>query len=207
MPKPAYHHGDLPQQIHQRALATLREQGEAAITLRTLASQLGVSATALYRHVTDRQSLLAELAIHGFRMLRERLLAVPTGNDRHALIGIGRVYVRFARDEPNLYRLMFSGHLFEKGSHPRLDAAGLGAFGVLENTVARAQQNGYLKPAPLAVYTAAAWSLVHGLSQLIIDGHLDDPDEQLATALSAILIDGTHTRPDTGRPHPTGETP
>src|SRR5680860_75887 len=161
MAKPAYHHGDLPLQAQHLALDTLRAQGDAAISLRALAKQLGVSAPALYRHFSDRDTLLAELAIGGFEALRDRLRAVDQKIPRKALIEIGLVYVAFAQDEPNLYRLMFGGRVLAKGSHPRLDAAGKRTFQVLENTVARARQLGYLKPLPVSLITAAAWSLVH----------------------------------------------
>ncbi|MBO6850040.1 MAG: TetR/AcrR family transcriptional regulator [Marinobacter sp.] len=190
--KPAYHHGDLPQQAHQLALDTLREHGDAAISLRALAKQIGVSAPALYRHFMDRESLLAELAITGFQALRKRLLAVDQAQPRQALIDIGLVYVSFAQEEPNFYRLMFGGRVLPKGVHPRLDTAGKSAFRVLENTIARAQQAGYIKPMPLMLVTAAAWSLVHGLAQLSIDGHLPitEAEPQLAQGVLTLLLDG-----------------
>lgn len=190
--KANYHHGDLPQQVHQLALETLREHGDAAISLRALAKQIGVSSPALYRHFSDRESLLAELAVAGFEALRERLLAVDQTVPRRALIEIGLVYVSFAQDEPNLYRLMFGGRVLPKGVHPRLDKAGQGAFQVLEDTIARAQQAGYLKPIPQNLMTAAAWSLVHGLSQLTIDGHLPSAqaEPRLAEGVVTLLLDG-----------------
>lgn len=193
MSRAAYHHGDLPQQAHQLALEILREQGDSALSLRALAKQLGVSAPALYRHFSDRESLLAELAVTGFEALRERLLAVDQGLPRRALIEIGLVYVAFAQDEPNLYRLMFGGRVLPKGVHPRLDAAGLGAFQVLEDTIAHAQRVGYVKPMPLGLMTAAAWSLVHGLSQLTIDGHLPTAQAEplLAQGVVSLLLDGS----------------
>ncbi len=172
MTRTAYHHGDLQQQAHQQALAIVREHGDSAISLRALAKQIGVSAPALYRHFADRESLLAELAIKGFEWLRERLLQVDQNDPRQALIGIGLAYVAFAQDEPNLYRLMFGGRVLPLGVHPRLDSAGKGAFQVLEDTVASARDRGFLKPMPLSLMTATAWSLVHGLSLLTIDGHL-----------------------------------
>ncbi|WP_417529663.1 TetR/AcrR family transcriptional regulator [Marinobacter lipolyticus] len=191
--KVSYHHGDLPQQAYQLALEILREHGDAAISLRALAKQIGVSAPALYRHFIDRESLLAELAVTGFEALRERLLAVDQNKPRRALIDIGLVYVSFAQDEPNLYRLMFGGRVLPKGVHPRLDTAGKGAFQVLEDTIARAQKVGYIKPMPLALMTAAAWSLVHGLSQLTIDGHLPsaEAEPQLAEGVVTLLLDGS----------------
>ena len=191
----SYHHGDLRQQAHQLALDTLRNQGDTAISLRALAKGLGVSAPALYRHFADRESLLAALAVTGFEELRDRLLAVDQQVPRRALIDIGLVYVAFAQDEPNLYRLMFGGRVLPKDAHPRLDQAGHGAFHVLQDTIDRAQQAGYLKPMPLAIMTAAAWSLVHGLAQLTIDGHLPaaNAEPMLAEGVLSLLLDGSRS--------------
>lgn len=195
MDKPAYHHGDLPLQAQQLALSMLKAEGDAAISLRALAKQLGVSAPALYRHFSDRNALLAELAISGFEALRNRLSAVDQQVPREALIKIGLVYVTFAQDEPHLYRLMFGGRVLPMGAHPRLDAAGKGAFQVLEDTVARARELGYLKPSPVSLMTAAAWSLVHGLSQLTIDGHLPSgkAEPMLAEGVLSLLLDGSRS--------------
>ena len=190
-----YHHGDLPSQAHQLALDILRDQGDTAISLRALAKELGVSAPALYRHFADRESLLAALAVTGFEELRDRLLAVDQQVPRRALIDIGLVYVAFAQDEPNLYRLMFGGRVLPKDAHPRLDQASHGAFHVLQDTIDRAQQAGYLKPMPLAIMTAAAWSLVHGLAQLTIDGHLPaaNAEPMLAEGVLSLLLDGSRS--------------
>ena len=198
MARTAYHHGDLHQQAHQQALAVLRLEGDGAISLRAIAKQIGVSAPALYRHYADRESLLAELAISGFAALRQQLLSVEQHSPRAALIGIGLAYVAFAQSEPNLYRLMFGGRVLPKGAHPRLDQAGLGAFNVLQDTIARGQRAGYLKPAPLALMTATAWSLVHGLSQLTIDGHLPnaDAEPQLAEGITSLLLEGAIAHTD-----------
>ena len=195
MTKPAYHHGDLPLQAQNLALETLRAQGDAAISLRALAKQLGVSAPALYRHFSDRNTMLAELAIGGFEALTARLRAVDQKTPRKALIEIGLVYVNFAQEEPNLYRLMFGGRVLPLGVHPRLDAAGKSAFKVLENTVANARQLGYLKPSPVSLITAAAWSLVHGLSQLTIDGHLPGAkaEPMLTEGVLSLLLDGSRS--------------
>lgn len=193
MSRPAYHHGDLPLQAHQQALDILRAEGDTAISLRAIAKRIGVSAPALYRHFADRESLLAELAITGFQLLKDRLRRVDQADPRHALLHIGLAYVAFAEDEPNLYRLMFGGRILPKGAHPRLDDAGLEAFRVLEETVAMGQRVGYLKPLPLPLMTATAWSLVHGLSELTIDGHLPSADIEptMAEGVLTLLLDGS----------------
>jgi hypothetical protein len=108
-------------------------------------------------------------------------------------VNIGLVYIRFAQDEPNLYRLMFGGRVLPKGAHQHLDTAGKRAFSVLESTIARAQQVGYLKAVPLTLMTATAWSLVHGFAQLSIDGHLPGTtaETNLAKGVLNLLLDGS----------------
>lgn len=194
MPRDQYHHGDLAQQARDTARTVLDEHGDAAISLRALARQLGVTPPALYRHFSDRETLLAELAADGFRQLAAALHEVPTEPPRDALIGIGVAYVHFAHQHPNRYRLMFGGGVLPRGVHSRLDDAGRAAFAVLEHTICRARDAGYLRDdQPVPQLTAAAWALVHGLSLLCIDGHLGQqamPD-LLAAQLGALLLDGT----------------
>lgn len=193
MVRTRYHHGDLRQQTRREALVLLREKGDAAVTLHAIAKNIGVTAPALYRHFRDRQALLADLATHGFRILRRRLKQVPQDNPRQALIGIGLAYVAFAEANPRLYRLMFGGSILKRGDHPGLDQAGKDAFAVLQDTTAAAQQAGYLRDTSLLTLTAGAWSMVHGLAQLTIDGHLhagrDNPE--LNHAIVALLLDGS----------------
>lgn len=195
MATPPYHHGNLAEHALKLALETLREQGDAAISLRALARQIGVSGPALYRHFRDRDSLLAELAVIGFNQLRDRMLADDHPQSLPALQRIGQAYIDFARAEPNLYRLMFGGCVLPRGEHPALDQAGLEAFQVLEQTLARGQQAGELIDAPLAQLTASAWSLVHGFALLSIDGHLPGPEQEprLTNAVLEIFQKGART--------------
>ena len=61
-----YHHGDLPNAVKQAALAVLATDGPAALSLRQVAADAGVSHTAPRHHFGDKQHLLTELALDGF---------------------------------------------------------------------------------------------------------------------------------------------
>ena len=64
-PARAYHHGDLRSALVAAGLKAL-EQGDAAdLSLRQIAREVGVSATAVYRHFPDKQALLGALAEEG----------------------------------------------------------------------------------------------------------------------------------------------
>ena len=157
-----YHHGDLPAALLRAAGRTLEKRGIAALSLRETARRAGVSHNAPYRHFPDREALLAALAAEGFAMLGERLRGKP-GRE------MGEAYVRFALEQPQRFRLMFGGVL-PLGRYPELSGAAKAAYQALVNA---------FKDLPRPeLAAAAAWSLVHGLSHLLLDGHFTTHDAE-----------------------------
>jgi AcrR family transcriptional regulator len=159
-----YHHGDLRTAILRAAGKLLEKQGISKLSVRAAARRAGVSHNAPYRHFPDRESLLAALAAEGFSVLGEDLKDKP-GRD------MGNAYVRFALEHPQRFRLMFGG-LLELDAKPELRAAASRTHEVLVN--AFRGQPGVNDPERAA---AAAWSLVHGLSHLLLDGHFQNQDD------------------------------
>jgi len=158
----SFHHGDLRAALVKAAAAIVDRRGPGTLSLRDAARRVGVSHGAPYRHFRDREALLAVVAGEGFRMLGE---ALAQGAQRGAR-EMGVAYVAFALRHPQRFRLMFGGGLRNE-RHPELRAAASRAYEVLLGTF-RAQP-GIADPRQAA---AAAWSLVHGLSHLLLDGHL-----------------------------------
>jgi len=167
-----YHHGDLPAALLRAAGRTLEKRGIGALSLRETARRAGVSHNAPYRHFPDREALLAALAAEGFAMLGERLRGKP-GRE------MGAAYVSFALEQPQRFRLMFGGVL-PLARHPELGTAAKAAYQSLMDAF-----RDLPKPELAA---AAAWSLVHGLSHLLLDGHLatQDPETFVRDVLAAI---------------------
>ena len=65
----AYHHGDLRSALIEAGMHALSTHSADALSLRALAREVGVSATAVYRHFPDRDALLVALALTGFDQL------------------------------------------------------------------------------------------------------------------------------------------
>jgi AcrR family transcriptional regulator len=156
MPTSSYHHGDLRAALLQAAGAILEKEGLSVLSLREAARRAGVSHNAPYRHFADRDSLFAALSAEGFSLLRGELEKRPAGE-----MGLG--YVEFALAHPQRFRLMFGG-LTPFDDYPELRAQAEEAYAGLQRAFADLGDD-----APLAA--AAAWSLVHGLAGLILDGH------------------------------------
>ena len=175
-PPEPYHHGNLRHALLGKALARLRTQGAEGLSLRELARDLGVSQAAPYRHFADKESLLAELAMRGFRELARDMKVSIEGSDpipAAALHAAGLSYVRFAVRHPEQYRLMFGNYRLEKGRYAELDAAATEAFGLLRSVVQRGVEQGTFRDESVAVLAVGAWSIVHGFASLVIDGRLD----------------------------------
>jgi AcrR family transcriptional regulator len=177
----SYHHGALRPALIAAARALLDEGGPDAVGLREAARRVGVSATATYRHFKDKEALLAALAVEGFREFGAALAA--TQSDPNPLSTMGAAYVDFALAKPGMFRLMFSPMLSARRGDEELHAAANAAFATLARGVgARAETPPTTEIPPAAI---AAWSLVHGLSHLILDGVL--PRSEAETFKRAIL--------------------
>ena len=192
MPSAArYHHGDLRAELLRSALDILEEHDVAGLTLREVARRAGVSPMATYRHFDDKDALLAAVAEQGFRRLCARLADTPHEDPVADLAIQCAAYVRFACDEPALYRLMFGPFLRRFADHRGLREAMVAAKAALTRAVAAAVPRA---DEPKRQDTAlACWSLSHGLASLLVDGRLTgyvSSPESIAERLCAVLHEG-----------------
>ena len=177
----AYHHGALRPALIAAARSLLDEGGPDAVGLREAARRVGVSPTATYRHFQDKEALLAALAIEGFHEFGAALAAAERAPE--PLSAMGAAYVDFALAKPGMFRLMFSPLLVARRDDEELRAASDAAFATLTRGVGARPDAPAGPQIPAAAI--AAWSLVHGLSHLILDGVL--PREAAAAFKQAIL--------------------
>ncbi len=162
----------LQEQILDAARALFAERGYAAVTMRGIARQIGYTATALYYHFPDKESLLRELCRRDFQALsaafrRLGRVADPVKRIRQA----GRAYVRFGLRYPQQYRFMFLTPYAEptpeevqiEQGNPDQDA-----YAFLLQAVSEAMSAERLRPElrdPHLV-AQALWAGVHGLVAL-----------------------------------------
>jgi AcrR family transcriptional regulator len=166
----SYHHGDLRSAVVEEGLRLLHDREAESLSLREIARNVGVSATALYRHFPDRASLLEALAEAGYAQLaREQAVAATMGGPT-GFAAMGQAYVHFALANPALFRLIFVAK--PMNTHPGVAAPEGTAASLLQTGVAQLMG----PDAPAEARFAAmlrAWSLVHGLAMLILDGQVE----------------------------------
>ena len=189
-----YHHGNLKESLVTTALEMLDQDGLEAITLRELASRLGTSRSAIYRHFKGKNDLMRAVILEGFIKL-DQALAPHFNNSEKPLLerfhGMGASYTTFATSNPNLYRLLFGPDMSQEreevcqeerpdlhkllnnnADDTILNAEPEDAFHRLVKIIIEAQQKELFKEGDPVLFATAIWSLLHGLSMLAIDGHL-----------------------------------
>jgi AcrR family transcriptional regulator len=191
-----YHHGNLRQALLDAALALIERAGADALTLRGAAKLAGVSQAAPYRHFRNKDALLAAVAGEGFRAMAEAMgeRAAPHQNDPVGrLRALGLAYIEFAAGHPAHFRVMFGRMPRDRAAHPALQAAAKAAYGLLISAIRDCQAAGGAPGGDPEDLALCAWSAVHGLSALVVDGQLGERAarlELLAQAVTGNVVSG-----------------
>lgn len=187
----SYHHGDLKAALISAAETILKEHGLQALSLRTVAAQVGVSHMAPYAHFKNKTELFQAIAASGFKAMAQRMEQVPDSlSPEQRILAYGAQYIEFALANAPLYRLMLAqtqetgpdkvdkgaGHLSEE-----LTLASRRPYDLLEREFSRLIKDKTLR----RIRTQGAWAMVHGMAALIIDGHLSIPKGMSVNAFLA----------------------
>lgn len=195
-----YRHGDLQRALLDAGIDLARSGGPAAVTLREATRRAGVVPNAAYRHYASRDALLqavrrtalAALAVAiEDQLARLRTTADAAASARASLRAVGSGYLKFARAEPGLFRTAFSVPDALQGAAvaEKAGASGLNPFQLLGAALDRFVDAGLLPPQRRLGAEYLAWSAVHGLAMLIIDGPLRAMSASQQTLVLQRLLD------------------
>jgi AcrR family transcriptional regulator len=178
-----YHHGALHSALVDASIALAREGGPDRVILREAARAAGVSHSAAYRHFADREALLVEVSRHARgELAAEMRRRVKRAKDPlKRLQALGTAYVDFALSQPGLFRTAFISHPATSpedrdqpvaGPATRSIADSAEPYEILGQVLDEAQAAGLLDARRRPGAEIAAWSAVHGLANLLLDGPL-----------------------------------
>jgi len=155
------------------ARAIVASEGLDALSFRRLADRLDVSAPALYAHVSDKADLLGAIAEDERDALAARFDEVA-GDAADRLRALARAYIGYAREQPQLYRLVATTPPGLRGSR---------ALALLRDA---AVADGYAHPARVA---EAVWAAADGVAHVLQFGRpsAGGEDELLAAVLDPVL--------------------
>ena len=196
MIKNEYHHGNLKEEFLKIAFDVIAKEDIDKLTLKVLADTTGTTRTAIYKHFKSKDDLIEKIIKVGFEqfdntispILREQQTPLI---DRFYMSG--KLYIEFAKENPNLYRLLFG----KKYAHIRDEVMSIkdddcSGFGALKLAIEEGHESGILKRDTSYKQAIIIWSSLHGLASLIIDGFMDVEDiyEELYNNLFETLLAG-----------------
>jgi AcrR family transcriptional regulator len=193
-----YHHGNLKEALLRAALELIAKKGPGGFTFAEAARWAGVSPAAPYRHFRDRDELLANVALRGFRQFGAALSkAWDDGRPDvfAALDRLGKAYLDFARSEPAYYSAMFEAGV-PLAPNPELREAGDRAFAVLRSAAEKLCAEMPPRGRPPALMVALhIWAVAHGIASLFGRGDaarrsLPMSPEELLEAETLIYLKG-----------------
>ena len=168
--KRGYHHGNLAESLLDAVDELASQFGLEAVTLRGCAKLVGVSPSSAFRHYADKRALITAFAARALNQLSGHMLesaerARLEGADPFRAVGLA--YIEFALDKPAFFRAMW----YEEGIYSN-DPVYIEATRRLADHL----HGGFADTLPdeddaaLSPQELLAWSAVHGLASLFIDG-------------------------------------
>lgn len=177
-----------------------------AVTLRGVATAAGVSATAVYRHFADRDELLRQAIAWCWERFDDALDVPDTGDPAADFLAQGHAYLRFALEEPGIYRVLFS-HREQIGSSPEHPGA-IVFLKLVDRVGGLLRRQGDDRDPWFVAVQVHTW--IHGIADLR-GSHGDIPwppvDRLLAELGHRLGLTPPGTEPPTDRPGGDGATP
>lgn len=176
--KSNYHHGNLKEELLNQALVIIQTQGTDSMTLQALADKLGTSKTAIYRHFSSKQELLQSVIYYGFDIFEKKISPIFLIKEKTVLERLylmGNTYIKFAIENPNLYRMLF-GEKFQDIRESNCDISieeNAEGFHALIKLLKEGQEIKLFKVDNSFVQAQVIFSFCHGIASLYIDGHID----------------------------------
>jgi AcrR family transcriptional regulator len=168
--KKAYHHGNLAESLLDAVDELATKFGLEAVTLRACAKIVGVSPSSAFRHYSDKRALLtafATKAIHQLSDAMEEAKERAITEESNAFLAVGLAYIEFALDKPAFFRAMWREETIYTNDNAYVEAT---------NQLSSHLQGGFAEtikdddPNSFSPQELLAWSSVHGLANLFVDG-------------------------------------
>jgi AcrR family transcriptional regulator len=159
-------------EILQVAKRVFLEEGYSRATIRRIASQIGISSTALYVYFPDKNSILREICTETFTGLTHEFEAIKAQKltPLEALRAAAHAYIAFGLGHPHEYELTFIVHQGQVCPSGKTDpdAPGERAYHCLLDLVADAVNAGVVAEPNVDRVAQQIWAGVHGLVSLFL---------------------------------------
>lgn len=160
---------EMRQLILEAALKLFLTNGFDKVSIRNIADEIEYSPATIYLYFKDKNELLFALHQRGFaKMVAEFQPLTQLSDPFEKLVEMGRSYIRFAVENPELFDLMF----IMTAPMDKLDkenwVEGDQAFGLLMQVVQECMDAGIFQPHDVQSTAMMIWSGIHGYTALFL---------------------------------------
>lgn len=167
------------EEMVEAALWVVRERGIDGLTAKTLADALGTSTQPVFTAFGSMDAVKREAYAAAVQVYDS--YANAGLKEKIPFFGVGMQYIRFAREEPELYRMLF---LMRTQEYSAMDS-----MTHLQELVRPALVSIYRITAEEAdVYFRNLWFVVHSLSTLIVTGDCPYSDREIGQILTGVSV-------------------
>lgn len=168
--KSRYHHGNLSESLLDAVDEIATKFGLEAVTLRACAKLVGVSPSSAFRHYADKRALLTAFATRAMHQLTDAMAQAKKQaeeQEQDEFSAVSLAYIDFALTKPAFFRAMWREEtIYASDEHYVTAVKLLSSFmqAGFADTIDDVDPNSF-SPEELL-----AWSSVHGLAQLFVEG-------------------------------------
>lgn len=168
------------EEFAQAGLNVVRKKGFASLTAQALAEELKCSTRPIFTCFGTMEELKKEVSVAAETAYKEyEIIGL-----KHPIpfLGVGLQYIRFAKEEPELYRLLFMT--------PGTGSGGaMSSMAQLQDMVREPLMSVYGLDAKTAdFYFRELWLVVHSLATLLVTGDCPYSDEEISGILSGFSV-------------------
>ncbi|MEG0742414.1 MAG: TetR/AcrR family transcriptional regulator [Clostridia bacterium] len=163
--------------ILNAALGLVRTEGIGAVNARAIAKVLGCSTQPLFREFQSMEQIKKELLMKAVEEY-DAYIAHSAGLADSPYKGTGMAYLRYAKDDPELFKLLFMRDRVAEGTQDTSDDANMT---YILNLIM--QRTGYTPERALRFHQHL-WIFVHGLASMIATRYLAFDEGRLSELLT-----------------------
>ena len=185
------HKEELRQLILQTAEQLFVQAGSYdAVSMRKIAKEINYSATTIYLYFKDKDELFQILLRETFRQLsRAVAMAITERDPLNGLYQAMKACVDFGLEHPEHYRLLFMVRPSLAGDVDRHRTLGQEAFNLLRHQAGLCISSGRLRETDQDLVAQGAWTVVHGLTSMLLNP-LDETHDQLVRHVLSTYLAG-----------------
>lgn len=164
------------EEIIAAALALVREEGPGALTARALGARLGCSAKPIFGAFRGMEEVQQEVIRAGMDLYRQYLRREMEAGEHPPYKASGMGYIRFAQEEPELFRLLF---MRDRSGEPVTEE-----WEELAPIVALIQEKTGLCVEQARMFHLEMWVYVHGVAAMLATRYLPWQAETISVMLT-----------------------